>query len=190
MPFPDESFAQRVEVVAHRPEWVVEAAAYVELVRELVPDALAVDHIGSTSVARLPAKDCLDLMVQVGALDDDVVVSALATRGFRVRPEPWNRAEVTDGVTHRKLVFAGPEGGRAVNIHVRIAGGRNARHALLFRDFLRADADARAAWGAFKTRLAETVTDLAGYGQIKASVQPLLMQRAEEWAARTGWVVA
>jgi predicted RNase H-like nuclease/GrpB-like predicted nucleotidyltransferase (UPF0157 family) len=189
VPFPDESFAHRVEVSAYQDGWVEEASAYVDLLRSLLPDALTVDHIGSTSVPGLAAKDCLDLMVQVAALDEDAVVAALAPRGFRVRPEPWNRDEVTDGVTHRKQVFAGAAGGRRVNVHVRIAGGRNVRYALLFRDFLRADADARDAWGAFKTRLAKTVTDLMDYGQIKASVQPLLMQRAEQWAAETGWHV-
>lgn len=187
MPFADEVFAHRVEVVTAEAGWETEAAAYVDLLRRSVPGAVSVDHIGSTSVPGLAAKDCLDLMVQVEELDEDAITSALATRGFRVRPEGWNRDEVTDGVTHRKLVFAGPAGGRPVNVHVRVAGGRNVRYALLFRDFLRADAGAREAWGTFKVRLAETVTDLADYGQIKASVQPLLMQRAERWADETGW---
>jgi dephospho-CoA kinase len=125
-------------------------------------------------------------MVQVAELDDDVA-AALAARGFRARPEPWNHDEVTDGVSHPKLVFAGPAGERRVNVHVRIAGGLNVRYALLFRDFLRADDDARATWGAFKSRLAETVTDIYDYRQIKASVQPLLMERAERWATETHW---
>ena len=187
MPFPDEAFAQRVEVSAYRAEWATEASAYVDLLREVLPHALAVDHIGSTSVPGLPAKDCLDLMVQVEDLDAAEVTAAMTARGFRVRPEAWNRDEVTDGVSHTKLVFAPAVGARRVNVHVRVAGGRNVRYALLFRDFLRADADARDAWGAFKSRLAETVTDLYDYGQIKAAVQPLLMERAEQWAARTGW---
>jgi predicted RNase H-like nuclease len=72
-------------------------------------------------------------------------------------------------------------------VHVRIAGGRNVRYALLFRDFLRADQGARDAWGAFKLRLAESVADVYDYGQIKASIQPLLMERADQWAAETGW---
>ncbi len=190
MPFPDEQFAHRVEISLYRDEWAAEARAYVDLVRETVPAAVAVDHIGSTSVPGLPAKDCLDLMVQVTALNEEAIASALGARGYRLRPEPWNREEATDGVTVPKLVFAGPVGGRAVNIHVRVAGGRNVRYALLFRDFLRADADARDSWGAFKTRLAETVTDLYDYGQIKASIQPLLMQRAERWASETGWRLA
>jgi dephospho-CoA kinase len=119
-----------------------------------VPAATAVDHIGSTSVPGLPAKDCLDLMVQVTELDEGTVVAAPAELGFRLRPEPWNHDEVTDGASHPTLVFAGPAGGRAVNVRVRVAGGRNVRYALLFRDFLRADEAARDTWAAFKERLA------------------------------------
>jgi predicted RNase H-like nuclease/GrpB-like predicted nucleotidyltransferase (UPF0157 family) len=189
VPFPDEPSASRVEVSPPRDTWATEATAYVDLLRDAIPSALAVDHIGSTSVPGLAAKDCLDLMVQVADLDEAAIVLSLTRRGFRLRPESWNRVEVTDGVSHPKLVFAAPEGGRSVNVHVRVAGGRNVRHALLFRDFLRADAGARESWGAFKTRLAETVTDIYDYGQIKASVQPLLMQRAERWAEETGWRV-
>lgn len=187
MPFPDEPFAYRVEVSPPRDEWAAEAAAYVDLLRDAIPTAIAIDHIGSTSVPGLPAKDCLDLMMQMAELDEADIGPPLAERGFRLRPEPWNHDEVTEGVSHPKLVFAGPEGGRPVNVHVRVASGRNVRYALLFRDFLRADGAARASWGAFKSRLADTVTDIYDYGQIKASVQPLLMRAAEDWAAETGW---
>lgn len=189
MPFADEPSSRRVEVSAYHEGWAAEAAAYVDLLRSALPTALAVDHIGSTSVPGLPAKDCLDLMVQVADLDEAAIVAALGGRGFRVRPEPWNHDEVTDGVTYRKVVFAPPVGGRSLNVHVRVAGGRNVRYALLFRDCLRSDEAARDTWGAFKTRLAETVSDLDDYGQIKASVQPLLMRQAEVWATATGWRV-
>src|SRR5215212_8768082 len=189
MPFADETFSERVEVVPAEAGWTAQAAAYADLVREALPDAVAVDHIGSTSVPQLPAKDCLDLMVQVAELQEDAVTAALVARGLRVRPEPWNRDEVTEGTSYRKLVFAGPVGGRPLNVHVRVDGGRNVRYALLFRDFLRADDDARRAWGDFKVRLAESVTDLSDYGQVKDTVQPLLMRIAERWAAETGWRV-
>jgi predicted RNase H-like nuclease/GrpB-like predicted nucleotidyltransferase (UPF0157 family) len=192
MPFPDEPSSTRVEVAAPDPAWADEATTYVDLLRTVVPWAVSIDHIGSTSVPGLPAKNCLDLMVQVDELDEHAIASAMSARGFRLRPEPWNRDEVTDGVSHPKLVFAPAVGSRSVNVHVRVSGGRNVRnvrYALLFRDFLRADAAARDAWGGFKTRLAQSVTDLLDYGQIKAAVQPLLMERAEQWAARTGWQV-
>jgi dephospho-CoA kinase len=188
VPFPDEAFMHRVVVSAYDEGWPAEAAAYAGLLGALVPGAVAVDHIGSTSVPGLPAKDCLDLMVRVPSLEY-VDVTAFEGAGFRMRPEPWNHDEVIDGATYRKLVFAPPPGGRSVNVHVRMEGGRNVRYALLFRDFLRADGEARDFWGAFKTRLAETVTDIDDYGQVKAAAQPLLMRLAEAWATETGWSV-
>src|SRR4051795_8173481 len=86
MPFADERFSERIAVVPAAAEWAAEAAAYADLLREALPDALAVDHIGSTSVPGLAAKDCLDLMVQLAQLHEGAVTAALAARGFRVRP--------------------------------------------------------------------------------------------------------
>nr|WP_237308382.1 GrpB family protein [Streptomyces sp. SAT1] len=74
-------------------------------------------------------------------------------------------------------------------MHLREAGGPNVRFALLFRDHLRADDTARCSWGAFKRRLAQSVPDLADYGQIKAPATEVLMGTAELWAAETGWRV-
>jgi GrpB-like predicted nucleotidyltransferase (UPF0157 family) len=183
MPFPDEAFSTGV-VVGESAAWAVEGAALVDRVRQLVPDAVAVDHIGSTAVPGLAAKDCLDVMVRVRDLDagDELVVA-----GYRERPEPWNREEVTDGRTFAKRVFAPAVGARSANLHVRVEGGANVRFALLFRDFLRADTEARDQWGGFKRRLAEVVPDLAAYGQVKAAAYPLLMRAAEAWAVETGW---
>lgn len=74
--------------------------------RRLLPEATQVDHIGSTSVPGLAAKDCIDLMVQVPSLDASDVGARLAKAGHRLRPEPWNREETSFGVTYRKQVFA------------------------------------------------------------------------------------
>ncbi|HTJ32232.1 MAG TPA: GrpB family protein, partial [Dactylosporangium sp.] len=142
---------------------------------------------GSTSVPDLPAKDCIDVQVQVEGLDDDAIVVAFDAIGFRLRPEPWNRTEVTDGRSWPKLVFAPPAGERAANVHVRSAGSAAARRNLLFRDFLCADAGARAAWGEFKRRLAQTASDVYEYGRIKQPPTEVLMIAAEDWARRTGW---
>ena len=128
------------------------------------------------------------MMVQVDSLSD-AVAGALTGACYRQRPEEWNHHETSYGVPHVKQVFAPPVGGRSVNIHVRVAGGANVRYALLFRDHLRAVPEAADAWGRFKTRLAQDVTDLAAYGQIKAPAQEVLMLGAERWAAETGWTL-
>ena len=87
---------------------------------------------GSTSVRGLAAKDCIDVQVRVAALDEAWTVSRMGSIGFRCRPEPWNRVEVSGGVASRKLVFAPPPGHRLCNVHVREQGGRGGRFALLF----------------------------------------------------------
>lgn len=77
------------------------------------------------------------------SIDEGRLVALFGGIGFRCPPEEWNRAEVTGGRDLRQLVFAPPVGARAANVHVRQRGGGNARFALLFRDHLRADSDAR-----------------------------------------------
>jgi dephospho-CoA kinase len=190
VPFPDE-LAHPVTVTAYDPAWPAEF----ERLAARLADALggsfvAVDHVGSTSVPGLPAKDCVDAQVRVPDVDAEVYVPPMAALGFRCRPEPWNRSETSAGVEASKLVFAPPAGARPVNVHFRRDGGPNARYALLFRDYLRADTRAREGWGAFKQRLAVSVPDLLAYGQIKAPATEVLMAGAERWARETGWVPA
>ncbi|QSR29864.1 hypothetical protein CFI00_04945 [Nocardioides sp. S5] len=186
MPFPDEKSSRSVEVVPHRHGWAAEGREIAAALAQLLPDALAVDHIGSTAVPGLPAKDCIDLMVRVDSLAR-IDLGPLSAAGYRERPEEWNRAEALAGSTHPKRVFAPPVGGRSMNIHVREAGAPTARYSLLFRDFLRSSAHHRDTWGRLKTRLAEERLDIYAYGQVKAAAQPLLMALAEQWAAETGW---
>lgn len=186
VPFPDEQ--RPVSVVEHRPGWSAEFGRLAAELRDALGDTvIGIDHVGSTSVPGLPAKDCIDVQVRVATIEEPRMVALLATIGFRCRPEPWNRSEVSGGRAYRKLVFAPPVGARRSNVHIREHLAGNARYALLFRDFLRADDDARRAWGAFKQRLAVSVPDLMDYGQIKAPATDILMAAAELWAAQTGW---
>lgn len=129
---------------------------------------IKIEHIGSTSVPGLAAKDCIDVMVLVPSVADSGLAAALESAGYRCYPESWNRVEVTYGREYANLTFAPPIGARACNVHVR---ERNpaARYALLFRDYLRSDDRARVGWGAFKKRLAQSVDDLYDYGQLPAA---------------------
>jgi dephospho-CoA kinase len=188
MPFDDE--LRPVRVMAYRPGWSAEFEALARrLGGALGTEAVAIDHVGSTSVPGLAAKDCVDVQVRVRTVDEARQEPLLSAIGFRCRPEPWNRTEVSGGRECGKLVFAPPPGERSCNVHLRRADGPNTRFALLFRDYLRADGDARAGWGAFKQRLAASVPDIFDYGQIKATATAVLMAGAERWAADTGWTV-
>ncbi|WP_211588636.1 GrpB family protein [Allorhizocola rhizosphaerae] len=186
MPFPDESLT--VAVRPYDPSWPADFALIsAELSAALGDIARAVDHVGSTSIPGMPAKDCIDVQVRVGRMDREAIMPALSAIGFRLRDEPWNTEETSFDVTSPKLVFAPPVGARRANVHVRAFGSPNARFALLFRDYLRNSPVAREAWGAFKVRLAQDVTDLYSFGQIKQPAMVVLMEAACGWAAESGW---
>jgi dephospho-CoA kinase len=188
VPFSDERL--QVAVIDYLSSWPVEFDALAAELREALGEGVVgIDHVGSTSVPGLAAKDCIDVQVRVAMIDEPQIVALFGAIGFRCRPELWNRSEVSAGREYRKLVFAPPAGARSCNVHVRECAGGNARYALLFRDYLRADGEARQAWGAFKQRLAISVPNLMDYGQIKAPATEILMAAAERWAADSGWCV-
>lgn len=187
VPFDDEVSTDGVKVIAYRHEWADEATALAHELRAAVPKALGIEHIGSTSVPGMAAKDCLDMMIIVEDLQASQAEPRLTGLGYRRRPEPWNNLEPVNGEAWPKMVFAAPAGDRAVNIHIRTADSATARIALLFRDHLRAN-DARAAWWSeLKVAAADATADLAGYGRIKYPAWRLLMELAEAWAADTRW---
>ncbi|HEY0471202.1 MAG TPA: GrpB family protein [Kribbella sp.] len=70
MPFPDEIHSG-VSVVDYRDEWPAEFDLIAGRLRSALGDrALAVDHVGSTSVPGLPAKNCIDVQVRTEALEE------------------------------------------------------------------------------------------------------------------------
>ncbi|MBI5170345.1 MAG: GrpB family protein [Candidatus Eisenbacteria bacterium] len=180
--------SHRIEIVEHDARWADEFAALAsELRAALGALALAVDHIGSTSVPGLAAKDVIDLQVTVAALGDDVA-RAMTAAGFT------HRADVTcdhvpagaDPVPHdwAKLYFQAKPGALRAHIHVRVLGAQNQRYALLFRDYLRAHPEAAAALAEIKRQLAARFPDDAdSYYAIKDPVCDVIWYAAREWDA-------
>ena len=78
--------------------------------------------------------------------------------------------------------------GGDVNLHVRAVGSPNERLALLFRDYLRANPLAVAAYGRFKQMLAAEVGALEPYTDIKDPVVDLVVAAASDWARAEDWL--
>lgn len=150
-----------------------------------------INHVGSTSVPGLVAKDVIDVQIRVPMIQTERVKSAFASIGFRHRPEHWNNLESSRSGSEAKLVFAPPKGARHSNIHVRARDSTGARDTLLFRDYLRADDAARKEWGDFKMSIVANALeiDLASYGQIKQIRWVESMEAADAWAIRHDWLV-
>lgn len=185
---------QTVELVEWQPEWARDFDVLAGHIREAGGSSVVrVDHIGSTSVPGMVAKDCIDVQAIVWTLSDARLTEGLLSAGFTRSP---GASEYRDHVPERwegdpadwdKLVFRPPAGTRTGNVHVRVAGRPNERYALLFRDFLTGDQPTREAWADFKRRLARAVNDLPIYGQVKDPATDVLMVAAERWAMETGW---
>lgn len=156
--------------------------------------ALRIDHIGSTSVPGLGAKNIIDLQVTVADLDfiNEEFTSLLREHGF-IMDRPNVRDHVPAGrpadpaLWVKKYADAVSEG-RVVHVHIRIDGRPNQRYPLLFRDYLRASPQAAASYDLIKRELAARHSeDVDAYYAVKDPVCDLIIDAAEEWAKRTRW---
>lgn len=184
-----------IEVVASDPFWVEEGHAYAERVASALDElAMRVDHVGSTAVPRLEAKDVIDIQALVFRLDDVEIVNQLKAAGFRHAPDNTGDPANPDATPAlgdddwRKLYFREPNAERRVHIHVRRNGAAGARQTLLMRDYLRDDEAARRDYGAFKLALArKTRRDRDAYQAIKGPFISTVLRAAEGWAELTRW---
>lgn len=179
-----------------RADWGLQAARLSSRIQAAAPDdILAVDHIGSTSVPGLAAKDVIDLQVTVADIDvADRIAPRLSAAGYPRVPgvvADTPKPSQPDPAQWQKRFHANADPGRPTNLHVRVVGSPGWRYALLFRDWLRAEPSAVALYEAHKREVAEqhaTDPGTAGYADAKEPwftdvAWPLM----DEWASRTGW---
>ena len=186
--------APEVVVVDYDPEWPVRGATLVEeLTSALAPTARRVDHIGSTSIPDMAAKDVLDMQVSVEDLDLAAAAFDEPLRSLGFEQGPFGHDHVPAGSSDdpelwRKRYWSrrGSTHGD-VNLHVRTVGSPNERLALLFRDWFRTHPNAIPAYAAFKRALANAVPDSGVYSEVKDPAVDLVITIAETWAKHTSW---
>lgn len=146
-------------LAAPRRDWPQQAKRLADRIQAADERILAVDHIGSTAVPGLPAKDVIDLQVSVRSLAEaDAVADNLATAGFPRRRGLWRdvpKPSHPDPADWEKRLHGNADPGRSANVHVRVAGSPGWRFALGFRDWLRANPQMAQEYLAEKERLAE-----------------------------------
>lgn len=124
-----------VEIVPYDPGWPLRyRAAAADIRAALGATALHVEHVGSTSVEGLAAKDIVDIDLTVAdPRDEDAYVPALERLGYVlvVREPSWHE--------HRALRLADP----AVNLHVFGPDCPETIRHRMFRDWLRAHPEDR-----------------------------------------------
>ena len=156
---------------------------------------VAVEHIGSTSVPGLPAKDVIDLQIAVRQLRDadaPEFVKALADKGFprsAGNDQDTVHAWAPDLSSWAKRFHGSADPGRVAHLHVREHGSAGWESALLFRDWLLANPPERDDYAVLKLTLARTQATTAGYSLAKEPWIEGALERARVWARHTRWSV-
>lgn len=164
-------------MVSQDPAWKGTFEAEAATLRSALHDeALAVHHIGSTSVPGLQAKPTVDVLVEVRKVEnlDDLEVP-MAASGY----EAWGEY----GIPGRRFFTKdrGPE--RLCNVHAFEAGTPEVERHLAFRDYLRKHPETARAYGKLKMELAEKhPADIEAYMDGKDAFVKETEKKALTWS--------
>ncbi len=136
--------------------------------REALPSSL-IEHIGSTAVADMPAKDVVDVLIGVERIDP--ALATIAALGFDIEGHRPGHAWASH--PHRR--------DRRTVVHVVRYGSAAWRDRIEFRDLLRRDRTARAEYLDVKRRLAETTSGWGSYTAAKADTVTRLLATRRQW---------
>ncbi len=180
-------------LVDHRPRWADDGRRLAARVSRVAKGA-RVDHIGSTAIPGMEAKDVIDLQLTVPDLETaDDLAPVLQAAGFpRVSgfeqdtphpagaaPEPW-----------RKRLHGNADPGQSLNLHLRVRDSPNWRWALMFRDWLNAEPAVAQEYLAVKRSVAADRSldgNTAWYAEAKEPWLATAYPRGLAWARASGW---
>lgn len=135
-----------VELMPHNPQWPQAFQRIRDRLLTLLPQALSIDHIGSTSIPGMTAKPLIDIDIvlpDLGHIEGAtrvLLVEGYEPRGNRYDDEVW--AFLSRGSVPAERVYLCP------------SGNGTHRNRLAFRDYLIAHPQAAADYAALKRRLA------------------------------------
>ena len=165
-----------IVVVDYDPRWSDQFRKHAQIIEQaLGSQALAIEHVGSTSVPLLAAKPIIDIDVIVADSSDEATyLPALVQAGYvlRVREPDW----------HQHRMFRTPE--RDVHIHIFSPGCVEVTRHLAFRDRLRRNVEDRLLYESVKRKLAaEDWPDMNAYARAKSEAVEAIIARALAEAA-------
>jgi GrpB-like predicted nucleotidyltransferase (UPF0157 family) len=151
-----------LELIPYDAAWPARFAAEAARIRAAIGEhALAIEHVGSTSVLGLAGKPFLDIGISVANEEDaDACIAPLQALGYEYRG-PY-------GDDPRRRYYVGEVDGRRTHVHLYILPAPAWDEMLAFRDALRADAALAREYEAEKRRVADEVGwDKAAYSLAK-----------------------
>lgn len=191
-------------LVAADPSWDAQAQRLLARLALVCADkAVRIDHVGSTAVPGLQARDVIDIQVTVRTLADaDALDGQLRSAGFP--RDPSNNADdpkpvfgiggEADPAVWGKRTHGSADPGRPANVLIRVEGWPNQVFVLLFRDWLRSSDEVSHEYAAIKRRAFEAAASadddsaaLAAYRNAKGPWFDVAYRRAWQWAEASNW---
>lgn len=181
-----DPFSVPVVLCEPDPSWptLFEADAAV-IFTALAETALAVDHVGSTSVPGLPAKPIIDILLQVpDSADESTYVAALSEVGYVLQirePDWWEHR-----VLYQRVDRGAPHD---INVHVLSpdVAAEEIGRLLGLRDWLRSHPEDRDRYAAVKRELAgRRWRYVQDYADAKTEVVEAIKERARRAKAAPG----
>ena len=172
----------KVKLVPHSGEWENDALAAVEKLRRIFGGAaVAVEHIGSTSIRRIKAKPIIDIMVAMRDVNDALAyIGELEKAGFHYVPD--------DGTDGQLLFGCGSLYEHTGNeqthfIHIVKANSMDHYNYVNFRDYLNAFPYMAEKYERLKERLAkEHPNDRKAYTSGKNDFIAFALRKALVWS--------
>ena len=173
----------KVTITPYNPNWpVLFEQEKARIQGALGVHAISIQHIGSTSVPGLGAKPIIDVMIAVPSLEeaDAFCIQPMIALGYE-----YVKTFETE-IPHRRYFRKSDETGvRTHHVHMVVINSDWWVDHLLFRDFLRADSNARRAYEAYKRKLAESEwNDSNDYAEAKTDFILKTMEDARAWKQR------
>lgn len=150
-----------IEIVDYDPRWAAQFRDHAHAVAAaLGPRALAIEHVGSTSVAGLAAKPIVDVLLVVeNSADEPAYLPALEAAGYVLR--------VREPDFHEHRMLRTPR--RDVHLHVFSHGSVEISRMLAFRNRLRSNSRDRQRYERTKRQLAaQSWADVNEYAKAKS----------------------
>ncbi len=178
-----------IEIVSYQQRWSDEFQLIATKIKGAVKEsAVAIHHIGSTSVPSLAAKDVIDIQVTVKDLKVPIE-RPLIQIGFEatdIQKDHCPPGMTLSADDLAKRYYRGTN--RKINLHIRKQGAFNQKYPILFRDYLRANSLARDAYGEIKKQLARHFPEnIDAYYDIKDPVCDLIISNAFAWGKVNQW---
>lgn len=163
-----------IEVVAYRSDWAKFFETETALLEPIFKDAIAIRHVGSTSVPGLTAKPIIDIMVGFAELASvgQIEINQLERNGYEYRGEA--------GIPGRLFFRKGMP--RTHHLHVVKYNSDFWIDHLLFRDYLAAFPETARQYGELKIVLAAKYSrDRERYTDSKGPFICAVLQKARIW---------